>query len=141
MKNAKPLNTCAAFLGCILLIACLGLPRVARALESFEQVRRVHQASELQALARDGTPIGRIRTDFKQRRAAWLSLEEFSPALLDTLIRTEDQRFFEHAGVDWRAVISSAKSNITGSNIKRGASTLTMQLAGLLQQDLSQRVH
>ncbi|MBX7228758.1 MAG: penicillin-binding protein 1C [Burkholderiaceae bacterium] len=139
MKNAKLLNTCAAFLGCILLIACLGLPRVARALESFEQVRRAHQASELQALARDGTPIGRIRTDFKQRRAAWLSLEEFSPALLDTLIRTEDQRFFEHAGVDWRAVISSAKSNITGSNIKRGASTLTMQLAGLLQQDLSQR--
>lgn len=139
MKNAKPLRAYAGFLYHIILIACLGLPLAASAVESFEQVRRAHQASEVQAVARDGTPIGRIRTDFKQRRASWVSLEEFSPALIDTVIRTEDQRFFEHAGVDWRAVIGSAKNNITGANLKRGASTLTMQLAGLLQQDLSQR--
>ena len=143
MKNTKQRRPYvlhyAGLIACVMVIAFLGLPAVANAVESFEQIRRTHQPSEREALARDGTPIGRIRTDFKVRRGPWLSLEQFSPALIDTIIRIEDQRFFEHSGVDWRSVLGSAKRNISGGNSKRGASTLTMQLAGLLEQDLSQR--
>ncbi len=123
---------------CVLRLAAfaatMALPLHAHALISYAELRRSHQPSEVQALARDGTPIGAIRTDYKQRRAAWLSLEQFSPALIDTVVRVEDQRFFEHGGVDWRAVAGAS-----AGTVRRGASTLTMQLAGLLAEDLAQR--
>ena len=43
---------------------------------------------------------------------------------------SEDKRFYEHSGVDWRAVAASAWGNLWNTRT-RGASTLTMQLAGL----------
>jgi penicillin-binding protein 1C len=51
------------------------------------------------------------------------------------LILSEDKRFYEHSGVDWRAVSAAAWGNLWNSKT-RGASTITMQLAGLLDEDL-----
>ena len=51
------------------------------------------------------------------------------------LVLSEDKRFYEHSGVDWRAVSAAAWGNLWNSKT-RGASTLTMQLAGLLDEDL-----
>jgi penicillin-binding protein 1C len=47
------------------------------------------------------------------------------------LVLSEDQRFYEHSGVDWAAVTAAAWGNLWNSRT-RGASTITMQLAGLL---------
>ena len=58
-----------------------------------------------------------------------------SPALRTALVLSEDRRFFEHSGVDWQAVSAAAWANLWNSKT-RGASTLTMQLAGLLDEDL-----
>jgi penicillin-binding protein 1C len=51
------------------------------------------------------------------------------------LLAAEDKRFFEHAGIDWKAFLGAAWQNIWG-HTKRGGSTLTMQLAGLLDPAL-----
>jgi penicillin-binding protein 1C len=51
------------------------------------------------------------------------------------MVLSEDKRFYEHSGVDWRAVSSSAWGNMWNTRT-RGASTITMQLAGLLDDDL-----
>jgi penicillin-binding protein 1C len=65
------------------------------------------------------------------RRLEWVGLNSFSPALKDALLAAEDKRFFEHSGVDWRAFAGSLWHNLWYDR-KRGASTLSMQLAGLL---------
>ena len=103
--------------------------------QSFEAVRAEHRLSETLIQDRHGEPIERVRTDARVRRGAWVALADISPALQHALVLSEDQRFYEHSGVDWRAVTSAAWANLWNTRT-RGASTLTMQLAGLLDEDL-----
>ena len=51
------------------------------------------------------------------------------------MLLSEDKRFYEHSGVDWRAVSAAAWGNLWNTRT-RGASTITMQLAGLLDDEL-----
>lgn len=60
--------------------------------------------------------------------------EDVDPQFLAMLIAYEDKRFFEHRGVDGYAVVRAAKQALTQGNIVSGASTLTMQVARLLEQ-------
>ena len=64
-----------------------------------------------------------------------MALADISPALRTALVFSEDRRFYEHSGVDWRAVSGTAWANLWNTKT-RGASTLSMQLAGLLDPDL-----
>ena len=86
-------------------------------------------------LDRDGELLQRVRTDARVRRGQWVALADISPALRTALMLSEDKRFYEHSGVDWRAVSSAAWANLWNTKT-RGASTLSMQLAGLLDDDL-----
>jgi penicillin-binding protein 1A len=52
-------------------------------------------------------------------------------SLIDALIATEDERFFEHSGIDVRALARVVKGVVTG-NLKGGGSTISQQLAKLL---------
>ncbi len=103
---------------------------------SFDQVRAAHRSSETVLLDRHGQPVQTVRTDLHARRGAWVPLAQVSPALRAAAIASEDQRFLQHAGVDWSAVAGAAigRANPGGT---RGASTITMQLAGLLDPDLA----
>lgn len=75
-----------------------------------------------------------MRTDNTVRRGQWVALPDISPALRTALVLSEDKRFYEHSGVDWRAVSAAAWGNLWATKT-RGASTLSMQLAGLLDED------
>ena len=103
--------------------------------QKFDDVRAEHRPSETLFVDRHGEPIERLRTDRGVRRGAWVPLADVSPALRHALVLSEDQRFYEHSGVDWRAVSAAAWANLWNTKT-RGASTLTMQLAGLLDEDL-----
>ncbi len=115
------------------LAACLGAHA---AIPSFDQVRASTRSSETVLLDRHGAPVQSVRTDLHARRGAWVPLAQISPALRAAAIASEDQRFLQHAGVDWTAVAGAAigRTNPGGT---RGASTITMQLAGLLDPDLA----
>ncbi len=110
----------------------------ANELPSFEQVRAAHQPSDWLVVDRQGAPLQRVRRDTKLRRLGWLPLQRVSPALQAALVTAEDKRFWEHGGVDWAAFARAAWQQLGGerSRHKRGASTLTMQLAGLLDPAL-----
>ena len=56
------------------------------------------------------------------------SHDEISPHLLAAVVAVEDARFFDHAGVDWKAAAAAAWQDLTALRMKRGASTITMQL-------------
>ena len=108
----------------------------AQAIPGFDAVRADFHPSETVLLDRAGQPIHRLRTDARVRRGQWVALQGISPALRQALVLSEDKRFYEHSGVDWRAVSSAAWANLWNQRT-RGASTLTMQLAGLLDDDLA----
>jgi len=114
------------------------------ALPSFDEVKAAHRPSDLTIIDRHGVPIQTLRTDRSVRRLDWVALEDLSPAVMSALVLSEDRRFFEHGGVDWSAVARSAWGRLWDERFGGGsggrwggASTLTMQLAGLLDADLA----
>lgn len=120
----------------VLLLGLALLAGPAAALPSYEQVRQAHRSSDIQVLDRHGVLLQSVRRDFRQRRGQWVDLEHISPALQRAVLVSEDRRFESHGGVDWWSVGSAAWEGLV-SGRARGASTITMQLAGLLDQDLA----
>lgn len=104
-------------------------------LAGFDEIKSSFRSSETLFLDRHGQEIQRLRTDFSVRRGQWVALQDVSPGLRTALVLSEDKRFYEHSGVDWRAVSAAAWGNLWNTKT-RGASTITMQLAGLLDEDL-----
>ncbi|MHB1246774.1 MAG: transglycosylase domain-containing protein [Sulfuriferula sp.] len=104
-------------------------------LPSFHQVEAGHRPSEAWLVDRNGTPLDILNIDPNIRRLPWVPLRELSPAMRHALIVSEDKRFYQHSGVDWRAFIGAAWENLV-YDTHRGASTLTMQLVGMLEPAL-----
>jgi monofunctional biosynthetic peptidoglycan transglycosylase len=69
----------------------------------------------------------------KGRRArnsqAWVPLAQVSRHLIHAVLASEDQKFFGHEGVDWRAIQESLEKNVEKGRFARGGSTITQQLA------------
>lgn len=121
----------------LLLLAC-SLQAAAAALPSYQQVRQDFRPSDTLVLDRSGEVLQRVRTDASVRRGQWVALADVSPALRQAMLLSEDKRFYEHSGVDWQAASAAAWGNLWATRT-RGASTITMQLAGLLDEDLQRR--
>jgi len=122
-----------------LVLVCLATAAFpALALPTFTETRAAYTPSEAWLLARDDRPLQSLRVDKTARRLPWTPLKDIAPALQRAVILSEDKRFYEHEGVDWKAAGNAAWSNFWSRKL-RGASTLTMQLAGLLDEDGKRR--
>ncbi|MGC0151643.1 penicillin-binding protein 1C [Chromobacterium vaccinii] len=117
----------------VIVLAVLSAPAWSQ--PSFQQVKAGWKPSDAVLLDRHGQVLQRIRVDKQARRMDWVGLADTSPAFRHALVLSEDRRFYEHSGVDWSGVAAAAWGNLWNSRT-RGASTLTMQLAGLLDDDL-----
>ncbi|MBI5073785.1 MAG: penicillin-binding protein 1C [Nitrospirae bacterium] len=116
----------------LILVAC---PSNSSALPTFEEVKKSYKKSDAVLLDRHGAVIHELRVDAKGRRLDWKALKEISPALIKVVLHTEDKRFYEHSGVDWKAAGAAAIKNVFSAE-KRGASTITMQVAAMLDKEL-----
>lgn len=105
------------------------------ALPDFATVRARFASSEAVLLDRHGALLHERRVDRSGRRLAWTALRDVSPVLVATLVASEDRRFREHGGVDFLAVAAALRDGATRGRV-RGASTLTMQVAALLDPSL-----
>src|SRR6201982_1639305 len=74
---------------------------------------------------RYGQLFGKI---FIQNREQ-VSLDQISPYLVDAVIAEEDNRFYEHSGVDFFGIFRALLKNTQAGRIRQGASTVTQQLA------------
>jgi len=110
-------------------------PVIESPLPDYAAVRAAWRPSDVRVLASGGRVIQRIRVDFSARRGDWVPLADISAALQRAVVQSEDHRFFSHDGVDWLASASAAWSAAWGEG-RRGASTLSMQLAAMLDEDL-----
>ncbi|MGH8583043.1 MAG: penicillin-binding protein 1C [Gammaproteobacteria bacterium] len=105
---------------------------------SYQSVREAWRSSEAVLLDRHGAVLHTLRTDLSLRRLAWTPLTEVSPALVRAVVYAEDRRYYRHHGVDARA-LAAALLGALGGERSRGASTITMQLAALLDPALAGR--
>jgi penicillin-binding protein 1C len=102
------------------------------------EVRAAYRPSEVRLLDRHGEVVHELRVDDTRRRLPWTPLVEISPALRAAVLASEDRRFHGHHGVDYRALAGAAVARLTGGP-RRGASTVTMQLAAQLDPELRRR--
>ena len=82
-------------------------------------------------LAEDGTPLWR----FADANGVWrypIQSREVSPYYLDALLTYEDRWFYQHPGVNPLALVRATWQNLTGARVVSGGSTLSMQVARLL---------
>ena len=82
-------------------------------------------------LAEDGTPLWR----FADAEGVWrypVATDEVSPYYLEALLTYEDRWFYQHPGVNPLALGRAAWQNLSGGRVLSGGSTLSMQVARLL---------
>ncbi|KAK6020817.1 transglycosylase, partial [Ostertagia ostertagi] len=70
---------------------------------------------------------GKLLAEYRWANREWVPLDKISPHVIDALIATEDHRFYDHFGLDWRRTASSVVHTLRGD--PQGGSTLTQQLA------------
>ncbi len=118
---------CATFLGFASVFAYLG-PKI----PSIETYRHYRYETPLRIYTADGALIGEFG-----RRLIPLALDGVPKRFLSALIDTEDKRFYRHFGID----LISLANDIVGlatSDVRTGASTITMQLAKVVSFDREQ---
>jgi len=86
-------------------------------------------------LARDGAEIANYATE----KRILLDYGEIPESFRHALIASEDSRFYQHGGIDPIGGLRALWASIRRARVAQGASTLTMQLAGNLFLDRSQR--
>jgi monofunctional biosynthetic peptidoglycan transglycosylase len=95
--------------------------------------------SEVRALAKTSPERTRLmrqreeEAEAKGRKArvvrTWVPLSRVSRHLIHAVLSSEDQNFFGHEGVDWKAIEESIETNVEKGRFARGGSTITQQLA------------
>ncbi|MBT0963137.1 transglycosylase domain-containing protein [Denitromonas iodatirespirans] len=128
----------AGHLSCIVVMGlapCLSAQAEPQVVPAFAEVRTAHVSSTARLVDRYGEPLAERQLRFEDDRLDWVALDALSPAMVEALLEAEDRRFYQHEGIDWRAVAAAAVQNLWFEHA-RGASTLSMQLAGLLDPAL-----
>ena len=111
---------CGAALGAFLTLSH-DLPRI-QDLENFRP------SSVTKLLSEEGALLGEF---FVEKRVP-VKLDEIPPYLRQAVVATEDRRFYEHAGLDWRGIGRAILKDIRAGRFKEGGSTITQQLAKVL---------
>ena len=87
-------------------------------------------------LSRDATLITEPPSD---ENRTIVSIDEIPQVMIDAVVAIEDERFFEHDGVDVTGLFRSATRGVSEGEISGGGSTITMQYVGNVFLDRSQQ--
>lgn len=104
--------------GCVYFYMVIKLPNV----DTLNDTR-------LQVPLRIYTSDGQLIGEYGAMRRNPVALNQIPKQLVEAVIATEDQRFFEHPGVDFIGIVRAAKELLLTGQKSQGASTITMQVA------------
>src|SRR5881396_1879269 len=107
-----------ALAGFVILLAYPNLP-------SIEALTEYQPKIPLRVYTADGVLIG----EFGEERRAVVSIGEVPAQLKNAILAAEDERFYQHPGIDYIGVLRAAYANLVAGGRKQGASTITMQVA------------
>ena len=88
-------------------------------------LRDVRSQLPLSVYSADGKLIAQIG---EQRRVP-VAYEQIPRVVIDAFLAAEDDRFFQHPGVDWQGLVRAVASNVSAGGVREGGGTITMQLA------------
>ena len=108
----------AAMVAVVLTLAYPNLP-------SLEILTDYRPKIPLRVFTADGHLIG----EFGEERRAIVRFDEVPAAMKQAILAAEDERFYQHGGVDALGIVRAALSNILGGGKRQGASTITQQVA------------
>ena len=94
-------------------------------LPSTESIKELRLEEPLRIYTADGKLMG----EFGAERRAPLDYAELPAPVIQAFLAAEDDRFFEHPGVDWQGLARAAYKLVTTGDKSQGGSTITMQLA------------
>jgi penicillin-binding protein 1A len=94
-------------------------------LPSLESLTDYRPKIPLRIYSADGKLIG----EFGEERRAVVRIEDVPKSLVQAILAAEDERFYQHSGVDYLGVARAALSNFVSGGVRQGASTITMQVA------------
>jgi penicillin-binding protein 1A len=122
---AYPLGLVAG--ACLIALALVGIFVIIAypQLPSLEVLTDYRPKIPLRVYSADGYLIG----EFGEERRSLVRVEELPPALKQAILAAEDERFYQHPGIDLQGIARAALSNFASGGKRQGASTITMQVA------------
>lgn len=87
------------------------------------------QDIQLQVPLRIFTSDGKLIAEYGEKRRLPISIEQMPEQLILAVLATEDRRFYQHHGIDFRGLARASFHLLTHGNKGQGASTITMQVA------------
>lgn len=96
-----------------------------RSLPSLDALTDYRPKIPLRVYSAEGLLIG----EFGEERRQIVKISEAPQQLKQAILAAEDDRFYQHGGVDYPGILRAAYSNFTSGAVRQGASTITMQVA------------
>ena len=120
----------AAGLACVSLVLLIATALAYRNLPSIESLTDYRPKIPLRVYTADGVLIG----EFGEERRAIVSINEVPTIMKQAILAAEDERFYQHGGIDYLGVIRAGFNNVAhgsffGRGRRQGASTITQQIA------------
>ncbi|WP_407058400.1 transglycosylase domain-containing protein, partial [Zoogloea oleivorans] len=112
------LTAAIALLGIVVVLAYPRLP-------SLEALTDYHPKIPLRIYTADGHLIG----EFGEERRHFVRIQDVPESMKQAILAAEDERFYQHPGIDTMGVLRAAYANFIGGGKRQGASTITMQVA------------
>jgi penicillin-binding protein 1A len=112
---------------CLMTVMLLGIAAVVAYpnLPTLELLTDYHPKIPLRIYSAEGFLLG----EFGDERRTVVRIDDVPAELKQAILAAEDERFYEHSGVDYIGVLRAAYSNFTSGETRQGASTITMQVA------------
>ena len=114
--------------GCGIFSIVLGIAGMYLYLDPKNPDAESYRNYQLETPLRIFSSEGALIAEFGERRLIPVSIADVPQLYLDAVVSTEDKRFFRHQGIDWISLANDAIDLLLSDGVKRGASTITMQL-------------
>jgi penicillin-binding protein 1A len=107
-----------------------------------DELKPIDKGENSEIFAADGTRLGFIRSDESRTP---IPLADVPQTMQDATVAIEDDRFYEHSGVDFQAILRAAVENFEAGKTVQGGSTITQQLVRNLyiadpERDLERKI-
>ncbi|QEI08704.1 penicillin-binding protein 1A [Pigmentiphaga aceris] len=115
----------AGLAACGVLLVGLALALAYPNLPDLDALTNYHPKVPLRVFTADNVLIG----EFGEERRNVVRINEVPDVLKSAILSAEDDRFYQHGGIDWAGVTRAALTNLVNLEKSQGASTITMQVA------------
>jgi penicillin-binding protein 1A len=112
-------------LGLGLVVAVTGWLLLSRQLPSVDLLKDVQLQQSLRVYSQDGKLI----SEYGEKRRIPLAIADIPQVVKDAFLASEDDRFYEHPGVDYQGLARAVINQLLRGDRSQGGSTITMQVA------------